>query len=170
MQPAPEPTVPPKLAQSEPVRSREVKSDKEKDAASEVEPLYDKEFADEIDKKIEKKIRAKKAPSKPKPRPRSAPAVVIKKKVRKGRKKKETPSEPESVQKRILKLLVEAGDTGYALDDLSDLLGIVGPRLEPYLDVLKDQSYINIAVEVGRPPEYTIAAKGEQYLVETKPP
>ncbi len=169
MQPTPEPAVPPRHTQPEPLRSREVESKKEKDTASEVEPIFDEEFADEIDKKIEKKIRASKVPSKPKPQPRSAPAVVIKKKVRKSRKKKDTQTEPESVQKRILKLLVEAGDTGYALDDLSDLLGIVGPRLEPYLDVLKDQAYINIAVEVGRPPEYTIAAKGEQYLVETKP-
>ena len=38
-----------------------------------------------------------------------------------------------------------------------------------YLDVLKEQAYINIAVEVGRPPEYKIAAKGEQYLDESKP-
>jgi len=55
------------------------------------------------------------------------------------------------------------------LEDLSDLLGIVGPKLEPYLDVLKEQAYINISVEVGRPPEYKIAAKGEQYLAESDP-
>jgi DNA-binding PadR family transcriptional regulator len=85
------------------------------------------------------------------------------------RKKKDAPKETESVQKRVLKLLADAGDTGYPLEDLSDLLGIVEPKLEPYLDVLKEQAYINIAVEVGRPPEYKIAAKGEQYLDESKP-
>ena len=69
----------------------------------------------------------------------------------------------------MLTLLAEAGDAGYPLDDLSDLLGIVSPKLEPYLDVLKEQAYINISVEVGRPPEYKIAAKGEQYLAESKP-
>jgi hypothetical protein len=134
--------------------------------ASAVAALFD---TAEIEEKIEQRLREKKTGKTAKPQPRSASAVTIKKKQRKGRKNKETPTKPESIQKRILKLLVEAGDTGYALDDLSDLLGIVGARLEPYLDVLKDQAYIDISVEVGRPPEYTIAAKGEQYLAESKP-
>ena len=60
------------------------------------------------------------------------------KRKKKGRKKKDVPTEPESVQKRVLTLLAEAGDAGYPLDDLSDLLGIVSPKLEPYLDVLKE--------------------------------
>ena len=154
---------------STPLHSRELEPGKDKVKASEAAPLLVKDLGDEIDERIEKRIRPKKETSRSKPRPRSAPAVVIKKKAKKSRKKKDAPTEPESVQKRILKLLLGAGDTGYALDDLSDLLGIVGPRLEPYLDVLKDQAYINIAVEVGRPPEYTIAAKGEQYLAEAKP-
>lgn len=133
-------------------------------------PLLEEEGLEEqIDETIEEKLREKKETSKPKPEPRSTPAVVIKKKLKKRHKKKEEPTEPESVQKRVLKLLSEAGDTGYTLEDLSDLLGIVGPRLEPYLDVLKEQAYINISVEVGRPPEYKIAAKGEQYLAESKP-
>ena len=103
------------------------------------------------------------------PPSRRASAVTIDKNVRKDPRKKKTPTEPESVQKRILTILVEAGDTGYTLADLSDVFGIVDPRLEPYLDVLKDQAYIDISVEVGRPPEYTIAAKGEQYLAESEP-
>ena len=151
------------------MHSRKLEHGEDEVKASEAAPLLVKDLADEIEERIEKKIRPTREISKSKPPPRSAPAVVIKKKAKKSRKKKDAPTEPESVQKRILKLLLEAGDTGYALDDLSDVLGIVGPRLEPYLDVLKDQSYINIAVEVGRPPEYTIAAKGEQYLAEAKP-
>lgn len=129
--------------------------------------LVEEGLEEQIDEKVEEKLRDKKESSKPKPKPRSSPGVVIKKK-KKGRKKKDTPTEPESVQKRILTLLSEAGDTGYPLEDLSDLLGIVEPKLEPYLDVLKEQTYINISVEVGRPPEYKIAAKGEQYLAESK--
>ncbi|MEJ2431298.1 MAG: hypothetical protein P8075_20650, partial [Deltaproteobacteria bacterium] len=97
----------------------------------------------------------------------SSPGVVIKKKKKRAKKKEET-AEPESIPKRVLALLSDAGDTGYPLEDLSDLLGIVSPKLEPYLDVLKEQAYINIAVEVGRPPEYKIAAKGKQYLAESE--
>ncbi len=149
--------------------SEEVASDKEEVEDAEAAPLIDKAFDEQVEERIEERIREKKEPSKPETQPRSAPAVVIKKKKKKRRKKKEAQAEPESVQKRVLKLLAEAGDTGYPLEDLSDLLGIVGPRLEPYLDVLKDQAYINISVEVGRPPEYTIAAKGKQYLAESKP-
>jgi hypothetical protein len=131
--------------------------------------LVEEGLDEEIDGTIEEKLRDRKESSepKPKPKPRSSPGVVIKKKKKRGKKKDET-AEPESVQKRVLKLLSESGDTGYPLEDLSDLLGIVGPRLEPYLDVLKEQAYINISVEVGRPPEYKIAAKGEQYLAESK--
>jgi hypothetical protein len=143
-----------------------------------------KELEDEIDERIEERIREKEEPSKPKlskpkpskpePRkpkpekPRSSPGKKVKVRGLR-RKKKEAPKETESVQKRVLKLLAAAGDTGYPLEDLSDLLGIVEPKLEPYLDVLKEQAYINIAVEVGRPPEYKIGAKGEQYLDESKP-
>jgi hypothetical protein len=136
--------------------------------------LVEEGLDEEIDVTIEEKLRERKetaepeAKPKPKPKPRSSPGVVIKKKKKRGKKKDET-AEPESVQKRVLTLLSEAGDTGYPLEDLSDLLGIVGPRLEPYLDVLKEQAYINISVEVGRPPEYKIAAKGEQYLAESEP-
>ena len=147
---------------AEPLPARE-------DEAPEATTLLEKDLEEKIDERIEETIRKKKEPDKPEARPRSAPGVVIKKKVSKGRKKKDDQAEPESVQKRLLKLLAEAGDTGYPLEDLADLLGIVEPRLEPYLDVLKDQAYINISVEVGRPPEYKIASKGEQYLTESKP-
>ena len=143
-------------------------------------PLIAKELEDKIDERIEERIREKEEPSKPEPskpeprkpkpeKPRSSPGKKVKVRGLR-RKKKEAPKETESVQKRVLKLLAAAGDTGYPLEDLSDLLGIVEPKLEPYLDVLKEQAYINIAVEVGRPPEYKIAAKGllnpEQYLDE----
>jgi hypothetical protein len=137
-------------------------------------PLLDKELEEKINERIEEKIREQKEPSKPEPpepkpqKPRSSPGKKVKVKGLHS-KKKDAPKETESVQKRVLKLLAAAGDTGYPLEDLSDLLGIVEPKLEPYLDVLKEQAYINIAVEVGRPPEYKIAAKGEQYLDESKP-
>lgn len=137
--------------------------------ASEEPAVLGKELEEKIDERIEEKIREKKEPRKPKPPPRSTPGVVVKRKKKKARKKKDTQAEPESVQKRVLTLLAEAGETGYPLEDLADLLGIVEPKLEPYLDVLKDQAYINISVEVGRPPEYKIASKGELYLTETKP-
>jgi hypothetical protein len=130
--------------------------------------LVEEGLDDEIDGAIEEKLRERKETPEPKPAPRSSPGVVIKKQKKRGKKKDET-AKPESVQKRVLALLSEAGDTGYPLEDLSDLLGIVGPKLEPYLDVLKEQAYINISVEVGRPPEYKIAAKGEQYLAESEP-
>jgi hypothetical protein len=137
------------------------------------EPLIDKELEEKIDERIEEKIREQKEPSKPEPpkpkpeKPRSSPGKKVKVKGLRS-KKKDAPQETESVQKKVLKLLAGAGDTGYPLEDLSDLLGIVEPKLEPYLDVLKEQDYINIAVEVGRPPEYKIAAKGEQYLDESQ--
>jgi len=130
--------------------------------------LVEEGLDDEIDGTIEERFRERKEAPQPEPMPRSSPGVVIKKKKKRGKKKDET-AKPESVQKRVLTLLSEAGDTGYPLEDLSDLLGIVGPKLEPYLDVLKEQAYINISVEVGRPPEYKIAAKGEQYLAESEP-
>jgi hypothetical protein len=142
-------------------------------AAAEAEPVFDKELEEKIDERIEEKIREQKEPSKPEPpkakpeKPRSSPGKKVKVKGLR-RKKKDAPQETESVQKKVLKLLAGAGDTGYPLEDLSDLLGIVEPKLEPYLDVLKEQDYINIAVEVGRPPEYKIAAKGEQYLDESQ--
>ena len=167
IQPAPEPA--PERIHAEPLPSKVVEADREEDEDAEAAPLIDEGFDEEVEEIIEERIREKKEPSQPETQPRSAPAVVIKKKGKKRRKKKEAEAKPESVQKRVLKLLAEAGDTGYPLEDLADLLGIVGPKLEPYLDVLKDQAYINISVEVGRPPEYTIAAKGEQYLTESKP-
>jgi hypothetical protein len=149
--------------------SRELASEEQEVEVSEEARLIGEELEAQIEERIEERIREEKEPSKPEPPRRSAPAVVVKKKVKKGRKKKAAPTEPESVQKRVLTLLAGAGDTGYPLEDLSDLLGIVEPKLEPYLDVLKDQDYISISVEVGRPPEYKIAAKGGQYLAEAKP-
>jgi len=169
IQPVPETVPPPRHSYLAPLRSRELECKQAEVEASKDSPHLDKDLGDEIEEKIEKSLKDAEEPSKARPRPRSASAIAIKKKLKRGRKKKDTSTEPESVQKRVLTLLVEAGDTGYALAELSDVLGIVGPRLEPYLDVLKDQAYIDISVEVGRPPEYTIAAKGKQYLAESKP-
>ena len=129
--------------------------------------LVEEGLDEEIDGTVEERFRERKETAEPKPAPRSSQGVVIKKK-KKGAKKKEETAEPESVPKRVLALLADAGDTGYPLEDLSDLLGIVSPKLEPYLDVLKEQAYINISVEVGRPPEYKIAAKGKHYLAESE--
>ena len=129
--------------------------------------LVEEGLDEEIDGTVEERFRERKETAEPKPAPRSSQGVVIKQKKKRAKKKEET-AEPESVQKRVLALLSDAGDTGYPLEDLSDLLGIVSPKLEPYLDVLKEQAYINIAVEVGRPPEYKIAAKGKQYLAESE--
>lgn len=136
--------------------------------ASEAEPVIGKELEEKIDERIEEKIREKKEPRKPKPPPPSKPGVLVKRKKKKTPKKKDTQAEPESVQKRVLTLLAGSGDTGYPLEDLADLLGIAEPKLEPVLDVLKDQAFLNISVEVGRPPEYKIASKGEQYLTASK--
>ena len=163
--PTAEPELPPEYACPEPSSSTEQASEKEEVEASEVKPLLQRELADGI----EDGIGDTKEFSKAKPPSRRVSALTIDKEMRKNPKKQETPTEPESVPKRILTILVGAGERGYTLDDLSDVLGIVGPRLEPYLDVLKDQAYIDISVGVGRPPEYTIAAKGEQYLAESKP-
>lgn len=154
---------------SKSVHTEPVKTERQAESA-ETPPqiqLVEEGLDDEIDGTIEAKFRESKETPEPKPTPRSSPGVVIKKKKKRGKKKDET-AEPESVQKRVLTLLSEAGDTGYPLEDLADLLGIVGPKLEPYLDVLKEQAYINISVEVGRPPEYKIAAKGEHYLAESE--
>ena len=164
----PEPPAPPIEAYQETAAPVETVSKKRDEPTPEDIPLVEEGLEEQIDERVEEKLRHKKESPKAKPRRRSSPGVVVKKK-KKRRKKKDAPTEPESVQKRVLTLLAEAGDTGYPLEDLSDLLGIVGPKLEPYLDVLKEQAYINIAVEVGRPPEYKIAAKGEQYLAESKP-
>jgi hypothetical protein len=142
-------------------------SEKSAGTPSEIQ-LVEEGLDDEIDGTIEERFRERKEAVEPKPSPRTSPAVVIKQRKKRGKKKDET-AEPESVQKRVLTLLSEAGDTGYPLEDLSDLLGIVCPKLEPYLDVLKEQAYINISVEVGRPPEYKIAAKGEHYLAQSEP-
>jgi hypothetical protein len=163
---------------------REPASDGQELEAADAAPFIAQVLEEKIDERIEEKIREKEEPSEPeppkpkppkpkppKPKPQKPRPSRGKKVKVKGlrRKKKDAPQETESVQKRVLKLLAASGDTGYPLEDLSDLLGIVERKLEPYLDVLKEQAYINIAVEVGRPPEYKIAAKGEQYLDESKP-
>ena len=159
-----EPAPAPKSVHTEPVKTDHRAESVETPAEIQ---LVEEGLDDEIDGTIEAKFRESKETPEPKPTPRSSPGVVIKKKKKRGKKKDET-AEPESVQKRVLTLLSEAGDTGYPLEDLADLLGIVGPKLEPYLDVLKEQAYINISVEVGRPPEYKIAAKGEHYLAASE--
>jgi hypothetical protein len=74
----------------------------------------------------------------------------------------------ESLQKRILRLLAESDPRGYTLDDLSDILEVMAPKLEPYLDALKEQSYIDVSISVNSPAEYSLAPKGRKYLSESK--
>ena len=140
--------------------AEEVKPKEEDPKEEEKAPL---KAAPREDQKKEEKKEKKAKP--PRPKPKSPPkAVVVKKKA--DNKKS---AEPESVQTRILKMLAAGGITGYALDDLSDLLAIGVPMLEPYLDALKEQGYLDISYGAGGPPEYTIAAKGEKFLKESKP-
>jgi hypothetical protein len=74
----------------------------------------------------------------------------------------------ESLQKRILRLLSESDPRGYTLDDMSDILEVMAPKLEPYLDALKEQSYIDVSISVNSPAEYSLAPKGRKYLSESK--
>jgi hypothetical protein len=74
----------------------------------------------------------------------------------------------ESLQKQILRLLSESDPRGYTLDDMSDMLEVMAPKLEPYLDALKEQSYIDVSISVNSPAEYSLAPKGRKYLSESK--
>jgi len=74
----------------------------------------------------------------------------------------------ESLQKRILRLLSESDPRGYTLDDLSDILEVMALKLEPYLDALKEQSYIDVSIPVNSPVEYSLAPKGRKYLSESR--
>ncbi|HVO84272.1 MAG TPA: hypothetical protein VMU60_07600 [Syntrophobacteria bacterium] len=74
----------------------------------------------------------------------------------------------ESLQKQILRLLAESDPRGFTLDDLSDMLEVMAPKLEPYLDALKEQSYIDVSISVNSPAEYSLASKGRKYLSESK--
>ena len=83
--------------------------------------------------------------------------------------KSESPQvKSESLQKRILRLLAESDPRGYTLDDLSDILEVMAPKLEPYLDALKEQAYIDVSIAVNSPAEYSLAPKGRTYLSESK--
>jgi len=77
------------------------------------------------------------------------------------------PARRESIQTRVLKLLDATGETGFTLEDLADVLEIGSHKLEPYLDALKEQAYIQVSYPAGSPPEYTIGSKGQQYLTES---
>ena len=74
----------------------------------------------------------------------------------------------ESLQKQILRLLAESDPRGFTLDDLADMLEVMAPKLEPYLDALKEQSYIDVSISVNSPAEYSLAPKGRKYLSESK--
>jgi hypothetical protein len=74
----------------------------------------------------------------------------------------------ESLQKRVLRLLAESDPRGYTLDDLSDILEVVAPKLEPFLDALKEQTYIDVSISLNSPAEYSLAPKGRKYLSESK--
>jgi DNA-binding PadR family transcriptional regulator len=103
-------------------------------------------------------------------------SLVTKEKGKKAEKVKEKAAakteapevKAESLQKRILRLLSESDPRGYTLDDLSDILEVMAPKLEPYLDALKEQSYIDVSISVNSPAEYSLAPKGRKYLSESK--
>ncbi len=122
-------------------------------------------------------------PEKPAPRtvePRAPAASPVssppKEKAKKPEKVKEKATvklerpqvKSESLQKRILRLLSESDPRGYTLDDLSDILEVMALKLEPYLDALKEQSYIDVSISVNSPVEYSLAPKGRKYLSESK--
>lgn len=107
---------------------------------------------------------AEQRPSAPPP-----PTTVIREKARKPeRVKEEVAVKSESLQKRILRLLSDAAPQGYTLEDLADILEVVAPKLEPYLDALKEQAYVNVSISVNSPPEYSLAPKGRIYLSDSK--
>jgi len=123
------------------------------------------------------------APEKPAPRavepripatpPVSSPAKEKAKKPERVKEKAivklESPQvKSESLQKRILRLLSESDPRGYTLDDLSDILEVMALKLEPYLDALKEQAYIDVSISVNSPAEYSLAPKGRKYLSESK--
>lgn len=83
-------------------------------------------------------------------------------------KHNEVAARPESIQSRVLKLLGSAGETGFTLEDLADILETSAPRLEPYLDALKEQAYVGVSYSVGNLSKYTIAPKGKRYLEESR--
>ena len=84
------------------------------------------------------------------------------------RVKEEVAVKTESLQTRILRLLTEASPQGYTLEDLADILEVVAPKLEPYLDALKEQAYVDVSISVNSPPEYSLAPKGRIYLSDSK--
>jgi hypothetical protein len=113
----------------------------------------------------------KSVPKPAEPQPKGPPPVttVIKEKARKPeRVKAEVAVKSESLQKRILRLLAEAAPQGYTLEDLADLLEVVAPKLEPYLDALKEQAYVAVSISVNSPAEYSLAPKGRIYLSDSK--
>jgi outer membrane biosynthesis protein TonB len=121
--------------------------------------------------KEKERVPEKTAPKPPEQRPSTPPPVttVIREKARKQEKPKEAVAvKSESLQTRILRLLAEAAPRGYTLDDLADILEVVAPKLEPYLDALKEQAYVDVSISVNSPAEYSLAAKGRSYLADSK--
>jgi hypothetical protein len=118
------------------------------------------------------------APRTEEPRTPAAPAIpsTTKEKAKKPEKVKEKATvklespqvKSESLQKQILRLLAESDPRGYTLDDLSDILEVMAPKLEPYLDALKEQAYIDVSISANSPAEYSLAPKGRTYLSESK--
>jgi hypothetical protein len=117
------------------------------------------------------RVPEKSAPTLVEQRPSALPPVttVIRAKARKPeRVKEEVAVKSESLQKRVLRLLSDASPQGYTLEDLADILEVVAPKLEPYLDALKEQAYVDVSISVNSPPEYSLAPKGRIYLSDSK--
>lgn len=124
-----------------------------------------------LEPKARERPTEKPAPKTGSPRTSVLPPVsaVTKEKVKRPEKVKEKVADKsESLQKRILRLLAESDPQGYTLEDLADILEVMAPKLEPYLDALKEQAYIDVSISVHSPPEYSLAPKGRKYLAETK--
>jgi outer membrane biosynthesis protein TonB len=121
--------------------------------------------------KEKERVPEKAAPKPSEQRPSAPPPVttVIREKARKQEKpKEEVAVKSESLQTRILRLLAEAAPQGYTLEDLADILEVMALKLEPYLDALKEQAYVDVSISVNSPAEYSLASKGRSYLADSK--
>ena len=156
-------TEPEEVKKREPEEVKEREPEKKEPPAPPAPVPKRKEQEEKPEKKKDTKV------AKPEPRiapPVSSPEKDQEKKADKAKDK--VKARPESVQTRILRRLSSAEPQGCTLEDLADLVQIIPPKLEPYLDALKEQGYIKVSFPVGSPHEYTIAPKGKKFLTDSK--